>query len=433
MFFIFSGVASQENIWTLEGCMQYAVENSSKIYKQLAKNTITAQNYKESVGNLLPSLNAGSSVYFNFGRQLDPETNNYNNINSFSNSYSIYSSLNLFSGLSGINSLKMQKVNKLRGVEELQEIKDIVAYETMEAYLNVLYIKEIYKLAGLQLEESRRSLEQIKKMEQLGIKGSPDVAELTAKEAADNYNLTKQKNQLTIAMIKLKEKMNYPFDKDIELSEYEDLQSIQKTTETADNIYEKALSSYSRVLSAAYSLKSSNLAYNVSKGYLFPKLSVEAGYSTGFSRYMDGSTFYDPFKEQMKNRQGYYIGFSLSVPIFNGFYYSANLKRNKQNFMIAQYEYDEILYSIYSEIEQAVADMNGQADAYIQAQKQVEAMKLAHSANQKKYDQGLISAIELTTSSNRLLSAQIEEINAKYMFWLKYKLVKYYKGESFVN
>jgi outer membrane protein len=424
---------SQEKIWTLDECMKYAVENSHRANKQIARNSIIEQDYKEAIGNLLPSLNAGSGINFNFGRQLDPETNNYNNINSFSNSYSVYSSVTLFNGFSRINNLRMQKINKLRGKEELKEIRDMIAYETMEAYLNVLYVKEIYNLAELQLIESRKNLEQVKKMEQLGIKGSADVAEIIAKEAADNYNFTQQKNLLTIAIIKLKEKMNYPFGSDINISEHETLQLIKKTSETASDVYEKALSSYSKILSAEYSLKSSTLAYNISKGYIFPRLDLETGFSTGFSRYMDENTPYDPFKEQLKNRQGYYIGFSLSVPILNGFYYSANIKRNKQNSMIAQYEHDEVLYSIYAEIEQAVADLNGQADAFAQAKKQVDAMFLAHSANQKKYTEGLISAIELTTSANRLLAAQIEEINAKYIYIIKYKLVEHYKGETFLN
>jgi outer membrane protein len=413
--------------------MKYAVENSPKINKQIAKNNITEQNYKESIGNMLPSLNAGSSAYFNFGRQLDPETNTYTNINSFSNSYSIYSSLNLFSGLSRINNLKMQKVNRLMGKEQLQEIKDNVAYETMEAFLNVLYVKEIYKLAELQLEESRKMLEQVKKMEQLGIRSNPDVAELTAKEASDNYNLTIQKNLLTTSTISLKEKMNFPLEEELEIAEHEILQAVQKTQESPVSIYKASLSSYSKIISAEYSLQSSKLSHNIYKSHLFPSLSVETGVSTGFSRYTDGSTPYDPFREQLKNRQGYYIGFSLSFPIFNGFYHTSNVKKSKQNLIIAENEYNETLYAAYAEIEQAVADMNGQADAFIQAQRQVDAMTLAHSANLKKYNEGLISAIELTTSANRLLSAQIEEINAKYMFWLKYKLVKYYKGESFIN
>ncbi len=33
----------------------------------LSRNNITEQNYKESIGNMLPSLNASSSAYFNFG------------------------------------------------------------------------------------------------------------------------------------------------------------------------------------------------------------------------------------------------------------------------------------------------------------------------------------------------------------------------------
>lgn len=433
LLLISSGTYTQNKIWTLEECMKYSVENNPKVNKQIATNNIYEHNYTKSIGNFIPSLNAGTGINLNFGRGLDPETNTYTNINVFSNNYSIYSSLDIFQGLSRVNDLRIKKINRLIGKEQLEEIKDMAAYETMQAYMNVLYIEDIYKLAELQLNESQKSLEQVRKMENLGIKSSPDVAEFAAKEASDNYNLTIQKNALSIAIITLKEKMNYPLEETLEISDHEISQLIQKNNETATEIYQQSLTSYPKILSAEYSLRSSKLAYDISRGNLFPRISMEGGFSTGFSRYMDGENAFDPFKEQMKNRQGYYLGFSLSVPIFNGFYYSSNIKISKQEYIIAQNQRDEILYSVYAEIEQAVADMNGQADAYTQAKKQAEAMMLAHSANQKKYDEGLISAIEFTTSSNRLLSAQIEEINAKYMFWLKYKLVRYYKGENFLN
>ncbi|MGG6550506.1 UNVERIFIED_CONTAM: TolC family protein, partial [Prevotella sp. 15_C9] len=70
-------------------------------------------------------------------------------------------------------------------------------------------------LAGQQWQESRKNLQRTKRMEELGLKSSPDVAELTAKEAADSYNLTRQKNLLQINIIRLKEKMYFPIDEEL--------------------------------------------------------------------------------------------------------------------------------------------------------------------------------------------------------------------------
>ena len=77
--------------------------------------------------------------------------------------------------------------------------------------------------------------------------------------------------------------------------------------------------------------------------------------------------------------------------------------------------------------------MNGQSDEYLQAKKQAEAMIIADNVNKRKYKEGLISAIDLHTSSNRLLESKIVELNARFKYYLKSKLVNYYKGESYIS
>lgn len=423
---------SQEKRWTLQECMIYAIENSPKKNKQEAQNNIYKQNYLEAIGRLLPSLSANTSTNFNFGRGLDSETNTYTDVNSFSNNYSLYTSLVLFDGLANVNRIKMQKMNQLMGKQQLQNTNDVIAYETMEAFFNVLYYKESVKLAQQQLDESTANLKQTQRMEELGVKGFPDVAEMQAKEAADNYNLTRQKNLSTIGIIKLKEKMNFPIDEDLLIEDYTADNIISKSEETALDIYNHSLTFLPKALAAQSILTAQELSYKASKGSYFPTLSVDAGFSTNFSRFMDGSE-YSSFKDQIRDKRGHYIGISLSIPIFSGFSRSAQVKRSKQQVIIARNEKDETLRTIYSEIEQAVADMNGQVDEYYQAKKQTDAMGVAQQANLKKYNEGLISPLELHTSSNRVFQAKTEELNAKLKYYLKRKLVNYYKGQSYIT
>lgn len=101
--------------------------------------------------------------------------------------------------------------------------------------------------------------------------------------------------------------------------------------------------------------------------------------------------------------------------------------------IIAQNEHEETLREVYSDIEKTVADVNGLADEYAHAIKRTESMKIAHQVNQRKYAEGLISALELNTSSNRLLNAQIEELYTNLKYQLRYKLLKYYKGQAMYN
>ncbi len=418
---------SQEKPWSLEECIQYAVENSLTRTKQEAQNEIYNINRQEAIGGFFPSVNAGAGVSINFGRGLDPETNTYINRNNFNNNYEISSSMNLFTGFSQLNKAKIAKVNQLRGKDQLQETKDMIALETMEIFFNVLYYKKTVELAQEQLDVSTTDLKRVKRMEELGLKSAPDVAELYAKEAEDQYILTRQKNIYELELIRLKEKMNFPFDENLEILEFNNDLPVAEVKDNSLEVYQQALYMLPKAVLLDKALSIYELEYKISKSSFYPKLSLYGGYQTGFSRFLDG-TEYMSFEDQLKNRQGSYVGISLSIPIFNRLSNLSYVKRSRQQLIIAGTEREEILRQLYSEIEQTISDINGLSDEYHHAVKRTQAMEAAHQVNVRKYEEGLISAIELVTSSNRLLQSKIEEsyINLKYQ--IKYRLLEYYKG-----
>ena len=65
--------------------------------------------------------------------------------------------------------------------------------------------------------------------------------------------------------------------------------------------------------------------------------------------------------------------------------------------------------------------------------RQEEAMQVAHRLNIRKYEEGLINAIELHASANRLMQARSAKLNARLKYNLKKRLVNYYKGEPFIS
>lgn len=427
LFFIPFLSLAQDKIWTLGDCIAFAVENNPKRIRQEAQNRIYKINKRETYGSFVPTLSASSSVTFSFGRGINPETNTYINTETFSNGYDIYSSLTLFDGLANIYRVKLAKIYQLKGKEDLAAVKDQIALETMELFFNVLYYKGTTELASLQLEESTESLRQITRMEELGMKSMPDVAEIRAKEAEDRLTLTRQQNLLGLEMIKLKEKMNFPMDEDLNIGEHQSEVAIHEVKENAFDIYLSAVDFLPQALSAEKALAATQTEYKITKGNLFPRISMSAGVSTGFSRLMDGSP-YTSFEDQFKNRRGEYVGFSISIPILSNFSRVSSIQRGKQNLIIAESQRDETLRQIYAEIEQAVADVNGLSDECELASKRTESMDVAHKVNQRKYEEGLINAIELTTSSNRLLNAKVEELHTQLNYQLKYRLLQYYKN-----
>ncbi|MDR2806236.1 MAG: TolC family protein [Dysgonamonadaceae bacterium] len=420
---------AQEKVWTLDDCIQYALQHHPKSIRQEAQNRIYRQNQLEARGGWLPSLSAESSLSMNFGRGIDPETNTYVSTNALSNSYQIYSSMTLFDGLAQLYRVKTANIHRLMGKEELRDMQDKLSFEVMEIFFNMLYYKGTVELAQQQLDESSNNLTKFQRMEELGMKSLPDLNEVQAKEAEDRFALTKQTNLYSLEIIRLKAAMNLPPDEDLTVAGYDSAPVIRPEIENALAIYRQALSALPQVKTAGQSLKASEMEYKIAKARLFPTLSLSAGFSTGFSRLMDDKP-YVSFQEQLKMREGSYVGLSLSVPIFSRFSRSSEVKRSQQQLIIAQSQHEEILRQVYSDIEQTVADVNGLADEYVHARKRTVAMQSAHQTNLRKYEEGLIDAIDLSTSANRLLNARVEEIHTHLKYQLKYKLLQYYKGEQ---
>jgi outer membrane protein len=412
--------------WTLDRCVLYAVEHSPETGIRAAQNDIARQDYREAIANLLPSVNASVGARFNFGRNTG-EDNTYVDANSFDNSYGIGSGLTIFGGLRSINNIRLARINRTTGGHRLDQARDEVAFATMEAFFNVMYYKKMVVLAESQLEESRLNLRQTERMTELGIKGFPDVAEMRAKEAADSYLLTQQQNELAIGVILLKERMNFPLADRLDIVPYDMAEDVFKSPESAAGLYARALDYLPKALGAASAAEASRVSLQIARGARYPTLSLDAGINTGFY-HVQGSGSNTSFAHQFSGKRGYYVGASLNIPIFNGLATSSNIKRSKYQLSIAQMERDATLRSLYSEIERAVADMNGQADQYAQAVRQREYTSVAHDVNRRKYDEGLVSALELHTSSNRLVQARADELRSRLVWILKKRMVDYYSG-----
>ncbi len=76
----------------------------------------------------------------------------------------------------------------------------------------------------------------------------------------------------------------------------------------------------------------------------------------------------------------------------------------------------------------SVGRCNGLAKEYLQAAKQVSATTLAHRAVQRKYDEGLLSSLELQTSATQVQQAKSYLLDVKLQYVIQYRLIRYYQG-----
>lgn len=402
--------------YSLQDCIDYALQHSGKIHLSKAENQIITANYADAIGKLLPNISANSSAYFNYGRGIDPKTNTYTNVNSFRNNYGIEASLMVFDGLSSIFKLKRERFEQLAGKESLRQIQHEVRMNTIEAYYNLLYAKELKTLATNNLENSEQQSKQLERMFELGMKAIQDVSEMKATEASDRLKLVQQSNEYEIAMLQLKAVMNYPIEKELIIDEELSYSEVYPTLLQANELYAIALQKHPKAVNAENKLRSSKATYQSSIGNFSPQIHLFAGINTSFSRYLDGSP-YEAFREQLTNRRGSYVGVSISIDLFSGLQKSNQLRRSRAQYYSEQIKKEEVNLEIYKDIQEAILNLNAMVEEYRAAEEHAQHLQKVYEAGLKNYKVGNMSSIELSIAASRAKEAH-NEVARKYTMYL---------------
>lgn len=432
VFSLISYAGAQEKGWTLDECMRYAVENSPKVKAQEhAYNTNKAE-HRQSFAAFLPSVNAQTEAGWGFGRSVD-DSYNYTNTTNFSNSYSLSASMPIFSGGQLINGWRLTKVNRQLGMTNVQKQKDDLAIGIMSAYVDVLYYQGLMAYAEEKLEESRLTAQQTARMVELGLKGKADQAQVEAQVAADDYFLINQCNQYDLAVLALKNLMNYPAEDDLTIEALDPVVSSSLAmNESIDAIYAYAQNANPTALQAEYKLDAARLQHLVEKGKLFPTISFWGGVYTDYYKDLKAETPGSSFSDQFNNKRRESLGFSLSIPLFNRLTRVTSVRRARNAMRIAEEQQTEVLRELQTAIEKAVLEREGLLKETIQMEKKRQADDYSYRVTLRKFEEGLMSPLDVQTSSNILIQSKANLLLKKLTYFMKCREVEYYKGEPLV-
>ncbi len=88
--------------------------------------------------------------------------------------------------------------------------------------------------------------------------------------------------------------------------------------------------------------------------------------------------------------------------------------------------------TVESEVAQTFRQMIGYGKQYVQGQKKVRAAQLAYDGIARKFEKGLVSAVDVQTASATLLQAQSDRLQSRLQYILKSRMVEYYNGTPLV-
>ena len=422
---------AQPDSLSLDQCIGYALAHSTSVQKSEVEAANARADYRSAVASFLPVVGAGVSGQYSWGRNVDPETNTYNTITTFNNYYQLYADMTVFDGGRLLTAYRQARDARRQSLTLIQKARDDKAVEVMQKFVDALYTQSTIVLAEDKLKESRQLLVKVRRQEQLGMKGLPDVAQIEAQVAEDEYNLTHQQNQSLTAMAALRSAMGMATsDKSFRVTSGEPALShadCGSGNHVFPAISEASLSSLPVALTAEFSVRNARYNYLIARSRLFPTISLSAGVATSYYQNLTSSGPAPSFRSQWKDNMGEYVAATLRIPLFDVAIYKG-LRRARNDLRLAELDRAETLRQLHDDAVQALADCEGCAREVVKMQQKVKADSLAWHLSKRKYEEGMLSVFDLRTAANGLLQSRLQLLQRQMMYVVKRKLVDYYNG-----
>ena len=415
--------------WSLRQCIEYAIENYIEI-KQQALNVKSSEIELSTAKNSrLPDLNASIGQSFSYGQTVNYATNTNMTNNASGTDFGVSTSVPLFTGFRIPNQIKMTKFNLLAATEGLNKAKDNLSLQVASLYLEVLFKKEIKKVYLEQLELTKQQTEKTNTLVESGKVPSSQLYDIKAQLARDELNVTTADNDLNLSLLNLAQALNFQDAETFDIAEpyisdviTENIASIQPPRE----IYQMALDVKPQVKQAEYNIESSKRNLKIAQSGYYPTLNFSARYSTMMQRRYGSDNA--PWKDQFNDNGREYLSFSLSIPIFNRFQTRNQVRSARLTIENNELALDNVKLSLFKEIQQAFQNAIASQAKYTSTEKAYEAASEAYKYAQERYDVGRSTVFELNEAQTKLLSSKSEQVQAKYDFLFRAKILDFYRG-----
>jgi outer membrane protein len=431
-----TGIFAQES-WKLDACIDHALAHNLRLNDLIYITASEKEKNKQSYREFLPSINATASYDVQYGRSVDPNTNQIVSSNFFSNNYFIGAKLDLFKGFQRINTIAATKFLYKATLEEYEQEKYLLAFLVMSAFYDVQYYNELLKISKEQVIISKTNRDYVKRQIDLGIKAGADLYEAEAIVIGDELVITQNENNLQTAKLRLIQEMNLENVTDIDINTFDNTfieeESIQEID--SDSVYNKALSFMPIIKSQQLRVKAAKKDISIARGNLYPSLSFSAGYQTGYyeTNIDENTGKVISFNTQTNNNASQYIGLSLRIPISERWSNRSEIKQKKiallqreNDLRLQRQELNKVIQELTQSYEASKVEYDGT--------KQSEASQATVFAiAQKKYEKGLISILELHQAKTTYAVAQNNTLQVKLKLKVQKKTLDFYMGLPVFN
>ena len=456
---LLASVGSAQEVWPLEKCINHALNESIGIQQAelgIRNSEIDVDLAKQA---RYPNLNASSNVGWNFGRTIEPTTNEFITETFFSNGYGLSSGVLLFNGSRIRNSIKRSEINLAAAKADTDQARQDLALTVALSYLNILFSKENIEIAKKQKSLNEQQLAQIEKSIAAGALPAADRLNLEAQIAQSEQNIVVAENAYELGLLQLKQFLRLSPSQNIAVEVPTDF-SIDTDPDlvTFDELITASLSRRSDLKAADLRTEGAALDIDIAKSGYYPSLSAFGNLGTNYSNQarefigfetatveqefiiggqsatvmteVQNPLFASPnFRSQLDQFLSYGFGLGLSIPIYNNGQNKGNVQRATLNVENQQLAKEQLIENYKQSAMQSLTDARAAKRKLAATEKSLAAQQLAFDNVTKRLELGASSSFEWETQRTQLENIELSRLNDKYDYLFKVKVLEFYLGK----
>jgi outer membrane protein len=462
LFLVCAIPMSAQQVWSLSACIEHAEANNLDI--QRGKNNMLLAEINEDQSKLafLPTLNLNGGYYWNFGLTIDPITNTRQPGSRQTLGSTASSNWTLFNGGRNLYQLQQARMNAMASMYQQMELANNVYLNIASSYLQILVNQQLLEVADGQLKASAQSLKRTEILFENGAISKDNYLQSLAQVRTDEGNKISAENALLLSKLMLYQmlQLDTPFEEfDILVPEV-DLTAAAMAGYQREELLESAVEKQPSVQMATSNVSSANYGVKLAQSARVPSVAFSAQLN---SNYVQGLPYFTEYftlttytlvenpltgsidqvpqeinvpnpnsqtaytvANQLLDNRNQFLGVGVQIPLFNGGQTHSAVQRAKIQLDNALIDQTQAELNVRQTIERAYLDAKGALAIYEASKISAEASAEALENAEVNFETGTISAFDFSLSKNQFLAAKSREIQSKFDYLFKVKVLEFY-------
>ena len=469
-----STITFGQDTWDLQRCVEYAWANNISVKQSDVQARIAKVDLEQSKWAQYPSANFSTNTGLQFGRSIDPTTNQFTSNQLLYQGFNVNAGVTIFNWNRLKNNVISSQYASKAAEADVEKARNDIALNVATFYLTVLLARQQVDVARIQMEQTRSQMVATRRKVDAGALPEVDALTFEGQYASDSANYLSAQATADQNLLDLKGLLNIdaslPFD--IETPPVAQIPIDPILSLQPDIVYDIALKNQPAQKANELRLRSFEASVKASKANFYPTISFGGSLGTNFAssnRQITGVDFlgyespsalspvvdvggtnypvvspiivpvqgkktfgqlWKGWGTQLDNNFRQNIGLTISVPILNGGAAKFNYERSKLMLKNVQVTKEQIDQTLKNDIYKAYYSAMAAVQKFNATKATVAATQKTYDFALKRYDLGLLSTFDLITSQNNLTRAKLDLATSEFDYVFKMKVLEFYKGQG---